>query len=441
MTPQVLEQQITSKNPLFSDKLHVLFFSIPTTVSAPTASFGAPAITLTPQQGSIHLHVEVPQVNIGTKVHTGGFIPLSLSGTMTADKLILDTDIAVALTNGVLSTQIVNTTDSFQNFDINFNHIPDFITDLLLNTIQKMVRKDLADQVHSMVQPMVDTMLADLSKGVTQTVLGMQMTVSLQPTVVTVDPTGLTLLTGSNVNILPANGYQPLPAPGSFVMNGAPPALGSSQTDFALTANEDFLNRVGYEAWHAGGTDLTFNAQSPIAKLLPAFITLDTDLILLFMPDFKGKLKPGEPISIVLSPKLPPIFQAGAAPDPIDAAIGELELSIYDTATSPPTLILTFALHTRIHADAFLTPDNKVKLQVGPNMFFDVSLASSPLVPDLDLNSLTNLVSVAVPPLVQVGQSFLPGLPLPIPANVTPKTIGIAADGAQKTFITVSGGF
>jgi hypothetical protein len=443
VTPQILAQQITAKQPLFSSSIHVLFFSIPTTVSAPAASVGQPAITLTPQNGSIHLHVEIPSVNIATKVHTGGLIPLNLSGNMTADKMILDTDIAISLTNGVLSTQIVNTSDSFQNFDIGFNHIPDFITDLLLNTIQKMVRTNLADQVHTLVQPMVDSLLSKVSTGVTQNVLGLQLTVSLQPTQASVDPTGFTLMTGSNVTILPANGYQPLPAPGSFVTNGTPPALGTSTTDFALTANEDFLNRVGYEAWHAGVTDITVDAQSPLLKSLPPFLAgaLDTDLLLTFMPNFQGKVQPHHPISFVLSPKLPAIFQAGAAPDPIDAAIGELEISIYDAATSPPTLILTFAVHTRVHANATLSPDNKVSISVGPNMFFDVSLAGSPLVPDLNLTSVTNLINVAVPPLVQIGSGFLPAMPLPIPSNLAPKTIGLTADGAQQTFLTIKGGF
>jgi hypothetical protein len=434
-----LTQAIMAKNPLYMGSLAPLGFTIASAeVDATSCSFGQPTITLTPVAGALTVAGAIPQVDVVANAHDYGGIPFSITGHITADQATISANVAVTITNGVLATTISNVQVHLDNFGWGLNGFPSILTGLASPLVQSLIENEVAKEVTAIVPQEINKALGGLATPFQQTIMGAQASFDLTPTLAAFDPLGLSLQVDANVQMTQVAGYQPLPAPGSFVTSGGAPQNGAGP-DFAISVNEDLLNRVGYEAWRSGIMEITVDAQTAPTLGLPAGITLDASFLETWIPELVGKLPASDPLAIVVSPKLPPIFRAKPAPDALEAGLGEVELSVYDVAQGGKQLIVSIAIHGRFQAQASLGPTNVITVSVGTAPTFDVSVLSSPIVPDIDRNGIDNFIQFTVPPMVQILANTWSGFPVPVYPGVTPSNVQMNADGAQKSFITVSG--
>jgi hypothetical protein len=433
-TGAALTQLLMAKNPLFSTS----FIGINVSVNATSATFGNPQITLTPQTGDLDVHVVVPNVNVTADVNAAF---LSLTANITADSAVVDAQIQVNVgPGGVVTTQVVNDTVTLNNFNWNLNPIPSFLTGLATSLVQGQITSQITNMVKTTLPQQINQMLAGATgQPITYPIMGATATFTLTPTAVTFDTLGANVKTDADVSFSPVPGFTPPSAPGSFIVGGAAPQNGGPSPDFYASINQDLMNRAGHAIWKSGLAHLTIDSSPQSIVQIPSFIPLDMGLLQLFIPELAGKAPPGDSISFVVTPKLPPIFQVQAGPDALQAGMGELALEVYDTQGAQPTLVLALALQVKVSAAATVNAQNTFDIQLGPNPFVDCSLSASPLAPSVNTIGLDNFVGFVVPPVLQLVGNMWSGFPLPVYQGIQAKNITIYQDGAQGSFLTAKG--
>jgi hypothetical protein len=283
----------------------------------------------------------------------------------------------------------------------------------------------------------IDPLIANaLSKPFSQPILGTTAAFTLAPSTISVDPQGLSATVGANCAIAPLATATTFNAPGSLVTLGSVPAHGGPTPDFFASINQDIINRAGYEAWVSGLTQITIDgsANSPIQ--LPSTIPLDMGLLQTYLPALNGAAAATDSIAIQIAPQLPPVFSPMPAPSNLQVAIGELQVTVWDTTTNQ--VALTFTVQATVAANATVNAQNTFDVTVGQPIVV-VSLASSPLAPTLDPTGVSNLVSAVIPPIVQSLGNVWQGFPLPVYPGLNVSSISIFQEGAVGDFLTVSG--
>lgn len=436
----MLAQQIMARNPLYKNSIAAFGLTIASAeVNCTAASFGQPSLKLTPIAGALVVHAEIPNVSLTVNAKDYGGIPFSITGTITASKASVDAQVVLTAQNGVLVSSVQNATCSLDNFKFGLNGFPAILTSLASSFVEKLIEDEVAKQVGTIVPQELNKALAGLAKPFTQTVLGSTISVLVAPSFVGQDALGMTLRTDANVLMAPIGGFQPLASPGSFVTKGPAPANLGSTPGFSASFNQDLMNRMGHAMWKSGLMELELSNGPTSTFPVPAYFKLDGAFIQTWIPELRGKFSASDPILMVLSPKLPPIFQAKAKPDTIEAGIGEFDLTIYNNAAGAgKQVIITIAMHLKLNAGAKLA-NNTVTLAVNPNVFIDASLVSCPLAPNLDGNGVSNFIQFTIPPILQIAANTWSGFALPVYPGLSPKNVDIDADGAQKTFVTVKG--
>ncbi len=434
-----LAAQIMARNPLYKNSISALGLTIASAeVNCTSATFGNPSLKLTPIQGALAVHAEVPNVALTVNAHDYGGIPFSITGNISALNARVDTQVVLTAQNGVLVSTVQNTTCQLDGFKWGLNGFPSILTNLASSFIEKLIEDTVAKQVEQIVPKELNKALAGIATPFTQTVLGSQMSVLVAPSYVSQDAMGMTLRTDANVLMSPVPGYQPITAPGSFYTGGAAPQLGGPTPGFAASLNQDLMNRMGHAMWRSGIMELEVSNGPASVVALPAFLKLDGAFVQAWIPELRGKFSPNDPIMIVLSPKLPPIFAPQSKPDTVEVGLGEFDLSVYNVATAGKQLIISIATHLKVRATAKVA-NNVVSLTVNPNVFCDSSLVTCPLIPTLDANGVSNFIQFTIPPLLQIFSNTWSGFQLPVYPGLSPKNVDIDADGAQKSFTTVKG--
>ncbi len=435
MTPAQLQAQVLAMNPVVSGSVPLI--GIGYTVDVNTISFNQPQIVLAPQPGDLQVTVVIPNLSLNL---TAKCSFISESFTISADSATLTASIAVNIAGGKITTSVVNDSVSFQNFNFQIQGFFGFLSGLASGLVQNMLTSQITNMVKTVLPTQINNMLAGaMAKPLQMNVMGVTTDISVVPLSIAFDGAGATLVVNSDISMTPVAGFTPPQAPGSLVTNGGMPNNVGPTPGFQASFNEDFLNRAAFAVWQSGLADITIDNTSASFFQLPSFIPLDMGLLQLFLPELVGKAPATDTIAIKISPQLPPVFLVHAAPGIIDTQLGDFEIQIWDTTPATPTLVLALSLQANVGATPAMAANGNLVLQVAPNPTIDASLAASPLAPTVNTIGIDNLVGFIGPALIQIGSQLWSGYPLPVYQGVSVANLTFNQDGAQGTFLTISG--
>jgi hypothetical protein len=435
-----LANAILAHNPLYTGTWAPLGFTVASAqVTATSASFGQPTLTLAPLPGALSVVAVIPQVDLVANAQSIGGIPYSITGDVTADSATVTAQIVFTVVNGALTSSVTSSQVTLQNFNWGLNGFPTFLTGLASSWVEGLIQSEVEKQVETIVPQELQKAMGGLANGFSQTILGSTADFTVAPSSVVQDAAGMSLLASANVSMTAVTGYQPLPAPGSFYLGAPPPQNVGPQPGFFASVNQDLMNRAAFAAWQSGILDLRLNDQSTSSFPVPPALALDGAFLQSWIPQTKGLFPGTDPMEIDIVPLLPPIFVPAAAPYALEADLGELDLSVYDIVNpQAPVLVATIAVHVKLTAGVTVTA-GVLTLNLDPTMTIDASLVTCPLVPDLDSNAIANFVEFSVPPLLQAAANTWTGWALPVYPGLSPSNITATEDGPQQTFVTVAG--
>jgi hypothetical protein len=400
------------------------------------ARFGNPSVTFSTTPGDLHVHVEIPNVDVEVHESGGGIVP-SCSGHVSCDDAVFDASVAISVASGAVSTSVVNDNLNLVNFNWGINGIPDFITSLFKGPVQSAIDGEVRNLVKSAVPPEVNKMIAAaISKPFSQKILGTEASFTVAPRSISIDGSGISATADVDCTLATKPGYQPLPGPGSLVTQGGVPKP-QSNADFLASINADLLDRMGYAVWQAGIGAMKIDASSAPVSLPPGY-PLDMSLLYDFLPELAGTAPVTDPLAIVVTPLLPPVFTPARSPNNVEAALGEVKVDFVDEATS--TTVLTIAVHMRAAATLEIGSGSTFTVHMADRPTVDTSLVAS-LAPNVNLLGLDNLLEVFLPTIVQAIGNQWSGFPLPTYPGLTPSATTIYEDGAQDSFVTAACNF
>lgn len=434
-----LGQQILAQNPLYSGGAALATIQ----VNATAVNLGTPTVDLDPRQGGLGVHAELPNVDVTTRA-TGSVIGIgySIGVNVTVTNAVLDATAVVNVApGGVVTTTLQNVSIDLQGFRFDVGGIPTILENLARNAVRGMLEQQIERQVATVVPTEINRAIAGANGPITQAVMGRQVTLHLIPTRVAFDPDGCSVLTDGDVVVTaPAGTVLPaLPTtPGSLASPGAAPAHGTAPAAL-LSLDDDMLNRMAHAAWRGGMMHLRIDRTQAQAWGLPAWMPMDAFLLQVFFPSLAGVVNPGDPIELEVSTLTPVLFRTLAAPGVLDAAVGDLALSVYVVpAGAPRQLVLQVALQVDLGVGVSLSPQNAVQLQVVGRPLIKTDVVAMPL-GFLDALAVENFVDFVVPPVLQLLPRFWSGFPLPTHPAIQLRNVQAERDGPGQDWVTVKG--
>lgn len=439
-------------------------------------------LSITPA-GHVGIKIVVPELHVGIKTTFSGFAwsllgcAYSRDGYMLAvpATITLEADFVNTATGVVLKERAGSVAVKIGNLTINTKHgCAQTVLNLLsfiLGGLESTVASLFTAQVSTLLTSVNDLLAAPLF---TDARTGRSLKVarasnSTANVTLWMDAQGDPCPTAASfTNILDtstpaADDYKPCPAdsprvvPGSYA--GSPNADAATLPTFDLVApdglatsaeaaaNDEFVNYILHEQWAMGAFDL---------KIDPAFlgasspISLDTDALSLFIPDFKradivAAVPLGSPVAVQTRMDLPPVVfgKAGATPA-YDLKIGEMSWRFMADADGKAsngfeTHLFTASVHIRAPANLALVPaatdnaDDEIRLLLGTPVI-DTDVTANPLVVnEASIRSaIAQLVDLALP-------SLTGGLTkVSLPQN-TARFRTASLEGPGKDFLVLSG--
>lgn len=434
-----LTQAILAQNPLYSGNAALATIQ----VDATAVSLGTPTVDLDPRQGGLGVHAELPNVDVTTRAH-GAVIGIgySVSVNVTVTKAVLDATAVVNVApGGVVTTTLQNVNVDLQGFRFDVGGIPTVLENLARNAVRGFLERQIEQQVARIVPTEVNRAIAGANGPITQTILGRQVTLSLIPTRVAFDPDGASVLTDGDLVVTPAPGtiLPSLPTtPGSLMTPGTAPSHGTSPAAL-LSLNDDMLNRMAHAAWRGGMMSLKIDQAQAQAWGLPAWLPMDAFLLQLFFPSLVGVVNPSDPLELEVSTLTPVLFHTLPAPGVLDAAVGDLSLSVYVVpAGQPRQLVLQVATQVDVGMGVSVSPQNAVQLQVTGRPLIKTDVTAMPL-GFLDPLAVENFVDFVLPPVIQLLPRFWSGFPLPTHPAIQLRNLAAERDGPGQDWVTVKG--
>jgi len=431
-----LAQMIMAQNPLFSGN----YLLADVTVTAQSATFGAPTLDLTPVAGGLRVHVELP--NIDVRVRAAGrlvsLVNYSLNVAVTADKATLDAVAVVSVANGVVTTTLQNTTVTLDNFRFDIGGIPTFLENLARNAVKNLIQDQIKKQVETIVPREVNKAIAGATGPIVQTVLGRQVTLVLVPKLVLFDADGALVITDGDLRVPPLAGVTPPTSPGSLITAGGRPSHGPTPS-FHASLNDDMLNRVGHAAWKSGLMNMKIDQTAAVGLGLPAWFPMDAFLLQIFFPQLVGQVNPADPLELELSTGAPATFRTLAAPGLLEAGLGDLTIAVYVApAGRPRQLVLKVGVQALLPVSPSLGANNVLKVDVSGRPTIKTDVFETPLVALNEL-AIENFVDFIAPPVLQLLPRAWSGFPLPLYPGVSPRNVQFTRDGPANDWVTIKG--
>lgn len=431
-----LAQMIMAQNPLFDGN----YLLATVTVTAQSATFGAPTLDLTPVAGGLRVHVELPTIDVRVRA-AGRLVSLvnyGLNVAVTADKATLDAVAVVTVTNGVVTTTLQNTTVTLDNFRFDIGGIPTFLENLARNAVKNLIQDQVKKQVETIVPREVNKAIAGATGPIVQTVLGRQVSLVLVPKLVLFDADGALVITDGDLRVPPLAGVTPPTSPGSLVTAGGRPSHGVTPA-FHASLNDDLLNRVGHAAWKSGLMNMKIDQTAAVGLGLPAWFPLDAFLLQIFFPQLAGHVNPADPLELELSTGAPATFRTLPTPGLLEAGLGDLTIAVYVVpAGRPRQLVLKVGVQAQLPVVPSLGANNVLKVDVSGRPTIKTDVFETPLVALNEL-AIENFVDFIAPPVLQLLPRAWSGFPLPLYPGVTPRNVQFTRDGPANDWVTIKG--
>jgi len=425
---------VRAQNPLYEDTSGLTRV----TVTAEAASFGTPRMSLDPQPGALAVRVEVPAVDMTVRLRGRlGFVNFNRTVRATADLATITGQASlVGQPGGGLRSQMTNSQVALDNFRFDVSGFPGFLENLLRGVVRRTLVREIKKQIESTIPDQVDRALTVFNQPVTQTVLGRPVTLRLVPNRVDIDAQGAFFLADANVGIPALPGRT---GPGSLVTPGAAPLLGVNRA-FALSLDDDLLNRIAYGAWQGGLMDFSLDRAAATQLGLPAWLPLNAFWLQAFLPSLIGHVSPTDALEFEITSRLPAVISARAGAEPVQVSVGEFVVQIFAApAGRARQLVLEVTTQVEFALGVSVDANNTLRLSVASRPQVRTEVTASPLTP-VNATGVASFIDFLVPPVIQLLPQAWSGFPLPVvPGGVQPRNLELRADGPAGDHLTLRG--
>ncbi len=357
-------------------------------------------VALVPLTGSLDTKVTLDNVVVKAHVHfraacIGGNTDVTLKSTHAH----IDGNLAVALASGAIKTALPAAAVTLDGFTVDASGIPGVIEDLLKSSVKNAVANALTSVIKAKVPALADSTLAGLvSRPLSPMLFGHAVSLSLQPSSLTLSPTGLYVAVDTKIVVAGGEGGMFISTPS----DASPSMMQGSGLSIALAAN--VANQMFSGLWATGAIDQTV----PASAIGPGAAFLDDDVATL---------------DIHLS--LPPMVTATG--NDLTLAIGDLIMTGRDTAGHE---VQTIALSVKSTLAAAPGSDGKIVLTMGtPDIRAQVLLQSEAVDNKLSGSDFEGVISGAWGFITPMANEALGKLPMPTLAGVQIGTPSLAGQG------------
>jgi hypothetical protein len=351
-----------------------------------SVTFDAPDVAFTTDPAGLNTVVTVDNIDFD-------------NGTITIGSAQVDLTLHIAVSAGAYVVTVPSA-----NFTLaNVGGVP--------STMLPLVSAALQAAMVPLVQTAVQTALTSFTPSYTQNVMGVDYTLTAEPTDIIYTANSLQVVIGANATSTnTGNGG----GPGSLGVATAPAPVFTAGYDLGVFVSNELVNRAGYAAWDGGSLALTIdqNLLSTYGVNLP--FQLDGRFLALFFPQINSLIvNPNQivPIGIQLAMPLPPSFSLEANTPNVRMASFSHVAIVMDFGTGF-TSILGLELFGEIAADVSANATAASVTPVAPTTFdFRIAAFQNPL--SLDTSAVSSLLNNGVSQLITLFGSLVPAFPLP----------------------------
>lgn len=346
-------------------------------------------IGLSPVTGALDTSVMVTDLDVQMRVdYSLGCYDESANILVHADRIGFAGDLGMAITAGTLASSLANSDITLEGFDLTSDGLSGTILDLIEGPVQEMLPGLVEGMVGDVVPPLVDEKLVELA-GSTWTVplLGHDVSISVRPNDVKMQPTGITVAIDSRIAVSGDTKGRYLASPAS-----ATAALADAGAGMGLAVADDTLNMMFASMWGAGALEYVM----PVER--------------------------GNSLGLLLGENTRNLHAQILLPPTVSMdELGDLRLMIGDAViegtdeSGEVTVKLAISVSTSLGAEA--RPDGTIKLRLGEPQIWAQVLEQN-LQPAIDGENVEALVDGMYGVLAATANQTLADLPIPSIAGV-----------------------
>ncbi len=387
-------------------------------------------------QDGVAIHAEMDQVVIDLVAQDqGGFtIPFNVGGQITADKIIIDTVARLTIQpDGTVTSALDPNSVTLQGFGITLNGVPQFVVDLVKNTVRDLVQDKLVDALNQQIPAFLDQELNSLMGPSTVTLNAVDLTYQIVPSTIAIDSTGLEVGLGVRLDAPLAPGVTA--PPGYMATPGSPPVLTTNKA-IAATIDDDLINMAMTVAWQSGLIQFELDDSMLAGGGFGGISSLEFGALgAQLFPELDGHIDPTTPMILRLSAGLPPYVRLGGAGF-VDMQIGELYLEVLVDQNGVLEPIVGLTVHADVAVDVTIDSATNVltiAIPQRPTFLFDVRDQPMTALDPLRLQTLLTLALDAMLP------SLMTNAQLQIPAFFGIELINLdfAVEGPAADHLTI----
>lgn len=414
-------------------------------------SFDTPTLQLDARPGELFASVKVPNLRVDVVGDDYCGLPWpAVTGNLVASRVHASMGLSLHVdpATGDMVATARQSQVTFTGFDVQFTNLPGQILGAF--SVASSLEAPIADAIAAALTDELPKALEDeinaFFKPVTSTWRGQSMVVSIEPTTVSFDHDGLSMMCATDAQGTLAPG---LPAvPGAFFQpqhGSAWPPLPASNPHLTLAVLTNAWNRALYASWQAGFWNLQIDQAFLQAAGSSVPFALDTSLLQRYVPGIGSVLTntttTSVPIALEIKPMAQPIVLATpGGPNLLRLQLPELHLGILIDPGTGFTKLWEFAIHAEIGVDFQVLAGSQLAVSIGGSPRFDAQLLNSAV--NMRGLDVSRFLSFLVPSILQVvGQSMGP-FPLPaVGANngIILRTPSLRIDGAHDDYLFIEG--
>jgi hypothetical protein len=308
-------------------------------------------------------------------------VSYSDGGTATADALVVEASLLLAVDHGAITVEVANVTATLTGLDMGLPSWADTVLTVLAYDLdaemEASIEAGIEAEASDALAAALEEALAGLATSEEVAIGDATATVETAPSAVDVDDVGITFSVATTVSL--ETWLLGRTAAGSLAYGySAPTWSGTPGALFGFSA--DFLDQVLYAAWGGGALSLEATDEE---------LGVDMSVVALVLPGLSD-------LVMVADPLLPPVAVPGATGAMYDLQVGDLLVSMYDGALVPGGEVYQFYVTTVTPLDLEMSGSSLVTSLGTPVAVVDVVLAPS----GTDVDALEAVLEGLMPTLL-----------------------------------------
>ncbi len=289
-------------------------------------SFGAVGAAVDLIPGGVRFTSTIDDVAMGIEHKAKVLLVFSTTkrGTVRAQRMQIEGLAQVSVTNGVVTTNVVQVTATSAGFSV-----PDWA-----GSQAGTIRRSFESGFAAAAAQALGQGLRDAFKATSGTITqggqgaqGLPMQLDWSLSALTCDDAGATAIYGANVRPPAATAGAETR---SIVVKGGLANLtggGGNGPNVAMAVHQDVINRALHAAWRGGALSMTID-QATLAATNPSSpVRLDTTTLIALAPELAAVIQPGLPVELVIEGQLPAVMTLAASPLPHRLDVGALKVT------------------------------------------------------------------------------------------------------------------